>query len=189
MEDPTQYHFNSFNVHANENPSTSMTNSIFTRENYHAWWRYEKAVPNVVRADESSNFGNERGVLCFDPLSEFVVHGPLGLQVLGWICVSVSVSVFAAPLSIVTQVVRTKSVEFMPFNLSFNLTLSAIMWFGYGLFLKDICIALPIVLGFVLDLLQMLLFIIYRKRNNKTNTMNEFSRSTKKHCCNKPAGS
>ncbi|ESW11093.1 hypothetical protein PHAVU_008G001100 [Phaseolus vulgaris] len=104
-------------------------------------------------------------------VTNFIVHGPLRVQVLGWICVSVSVSVFAAPLSIVAQVVRTKSVEFMPFNLSFTLTLSAIMWFGYGLFLKDICIALPNVLGFVLGLLQMLLYTIYRKGNKKGNTM------------------
>ncbi|XP_027349048.1 bidirectional sugar transporter N3-like [Abrus precatorius] len=104
-------------------------------------------------------------------VTHFAVHGPLRVQVLGWICVSISVSVFAAPLSIVAQVVRTKSVEFMPFNLSFTLTLSAIMWFGYGLFLKDICIALPNVLGFVLGLLQMLLYIIYRKGNKKTNAM------------------
>lgn len=101
-------------------------------------------------------------------ITQFAVTHPYQVQALGWICVAVSVTVFAAPLSIVAQVIKTRSVEFMPFTLSFFLTLSAIMWFAYGLFLKDICIALPNILGFVLGLIQMLLYAIYKNCAKKS---------------------
>ncbi|KAL0905206.1 hypothetical protein M5K25_027394 [Dendrobium thyrsiflorum] len=84
------------------------------------------------------------------------------LQVLGWICVGFSVCVFAAPLSIIRLVIRTKSVEFMPFSLSFFLTLSAVVWFSFGLFSRDIYVALPNVLGFSFGAVQMVLYIFYK---------------------------
>ncbi|OIT26170.1 bidirectional sugar transporter sweet14 [Nicotiana attenuata] len=66
------------------------------------------------------------------------------------------------------QVIKTKSVEYMPFLLSFFLTLSAVMWFFYGLLRKDYNIAIPNVLGFTLGVLQMVLYVIYKNAKKVT---------------------
>ncbi|XP_059642376.1 bidirectional sugar transporter SWEET14-like [Cornus florida] len=95
-------------------------------------------------------------------LTHFLAKGPTCAIIVGWICLVFSLCVFIAPLCIVRQVIRTKSVEYMPFLLSFFLTLSAVMWFFYGLLIKDFNIAIPNVLGFTFGILQMILYVMYK---------------------------
>eukprot|EP00257_Ricinus_communis_P019664 XP_015578718.1 bidirectional sugar transporter N3 isoform X2 [Ricinus communis] len=105
---------------------------------------------------------NFAGFLAIVALTRFFAKGSSRLHIVGWFCVAVSAVLFAAPLSVIRLVVRTKSVEFMPFTLSLFLTLSAIMWLLYGVLLKDLYIALPNIFGLVFGAIQMVLYVIYR---------------------------
>ncbi|KAJ4785783.1 Bidirectional sugar transporter SWEET [Rhynchospora pubera] len=93
----------------------------------------------------------------------FLSHGINRATILGWICVTFSVSVFAAPLSIIRLVIRTRSVEFMPLPLSCFLTASAVCWGLYGAFSHDLYIAMPNVLGFLFGVGQIVLYLYYRR--------------------------
>ncbi|XP_047964197.1 bidirectional sugar transporter N3-like isoform X2 [Salvia hispanica] len=118
-----------------------------------------------ARAQAAKILGAMMGLLfLIFAVTFFVFEGHTRAKVVGWVCVALSICVFASPLIIIAKVVKTRSVEYMPFLLSFFLTLNAVMWFGYGLCKKDYYVALPNVGGFCLSMIQMLVYLIYRNK-------------------------
>ncbi|KAJ0643158.1 putative SWEET sugar transporter [Helianthus annuus] len=102
-------------------------------------------------------------------LTQFLASGVTRGVIVGWICLVFSLCVFVAPLGVLRQVIKTKSVEYMPILLSVALTLSAVMWFFYGLLLGDFNIAIPNVLGFIFGIIQMILYLIYKNQKPVTH--------------------
>lgn len=100
-------------------------------------------------------------------LTYFFIQPPKRVEVLGGINLLLSFIVFVAPLSIIKKVIQTRSVEFMPFWLSFFLSLSAVMWFFYGFLSKDVYVAVPNILGFLFGIIQMVLYAIYKNCASK----------------------
>ncbi|XP_076882284.1 bidirectional sugar transporter N3-like [Bidens hawaiensis] len=107
------------------------------------------------------------GLIVFS--TQFFAHGVARGVIVGWICLVFSLCVFVAPLGVLRQVIKTKSVEYMPILLSVALTLSAVMWFFYGLLLGDFNIAVPNVLGFTFGIIQMILYYKYKYKKPVSN--------------------
>ncbi|EEF30443.1 bidirectional sugar transporter SWEET16 [Ricinus communis] len=86
------------------------------------------------------------------------------IDVAGFFCVFFSMAAYGSPLSAMKTVITTKSVEFMPFLLSFFLFINGGVWTLYAILAKDWFIGLPNGTGFGLGTAQMILYAIYYKR-------------------------
>ncbi|GFS37554.1 nodulin MtN3 family protein [Actinidia rufa] len=78
-----------------------------------------------------------------------------------------SIVMYASPLSVVRMVIKTKSVEFMPFFLSLFVFLCGTSWFIYGLLGRDPYVAVPNGFGCGLGTVQLILYAIYRDKKPK----------------------
>lgn len=100
-------------------------------------------------------------------VSVFALHGKTRRYFCGFAAAIFSVIMYGSPLSIMRTVIRTKSVEFMPFFLSLFVFLCGTSWFVFGLLGNDPFVYVCNGFGSVLGALQLILYSIYRKNKGQ----------------------
>ncbi|XP_030547020.1 bidirectional sugar transporter SWEET16-like isoform X2 [Rhodamnia argentea] len=93
------------------------------------------------------------------------IHGDMRVTVVGILCAGLTIGMYAAPLTAMRTVIKTKSVEYMPFFLSFFLFLNAGVWSTYAVLVKDFYIGVPNGIGFILGSAQLILYSIYKNKS------------------------
>ncbi|KAL8198107.1 hypothetical protein R6Q57_024308 [Mikania cordata] len=99
-------------------------------------------------------------------VSVFGLSGETRRGFCGYAAAVFSVIMYASPLSIMRTVIRTKSVEFMPFFLSLFVFLCGTFWFIFGLLGNDpflVCNGF----GSLLGALQLILYAMYKENDEQ----------------------
>uniref|UniRef100_A0A8R7K526 Bidirectional sugar transporter SWEET n=1 Tax=Triticum urartu TaxID=4572 RepID=A0A8R7K526_TRIUA len=78
-------------------------------------------------------------------VSMLVLHGPARKLLAGLAMTVFSICMYASPLSIMRMVIKTKSVEYMPFLLSLAVFLCGTSWFIYGLLGHDLFVTVSLI--------------------------------------------
>ncbi|KAK4729381.1 hypothetical protein R3W88_022369 [Solanum pinnatisectum] len=118
----------------------------------------------------------KRMKIFFIILSEIVFIGSLAILVItlvhchkkrstivGTICMVGNILMYASPLTIMKLVIKTESVEYMPFYLSFFSFLCSISWTAYAIVRVDFYLLTANVMGAMLGLAQLMLYATYYK--------------------------
>ncbi|KAG8363858.1 hypothetical protein BUALT_Bualt19G0066300 [Buddleja alternifolia] len=95
-------------------------------------------------------------------ITYFLMSGDMKINTIGFMCSGLNVIMYASPLSAMKTVVTRKSVEYMPFLLSFFLFLNGAVWTFYAVLVKDWFLGVPSGIGFVFGTVQVVLYAMYR---------------------------
>ncbi|CAL1406471.1 unnamed protein product [Linum trigynum] len=91
---------------------------------------------------------------------------PKRAMFVGLLCIIFNILMYAAPLTVMKMVIKTKSVKYMPFFLSLAGFCNGIVWTLYALLKFDINILIPNGLGSLSALVQLILYAIYYRTTN-----------------------
>ncbi|XP_019057072.1 PREDICTED: bidirectional sugar transporter SWEET16-like [Tarenaya hassleriana] len=102
---------------------------------------------------------------------QFMMEGETRINAAGFMSLTFSMVCYGSPLSAMKTVVTTKSVEYMPFLLSFFLFINGGVWTTYAFLTADWFIGIPNGVGFLLGTAQMVLYATYWKPKPKHTSL------------------
>ncbi|KAM3704756.1 hypothetical protein ACB098_03G029300 [Castanea mollissima] len=115
-------------------------------------------------------------------LTHFLLHGDTKIDVIGFLCAGLNIVMYASPLAAMKTVVTTKSVEYMPFLLSFFSFLNGGIWTFYAVLVKDFFLGVPNGAGLLLGAAQLVLYFIYRNPNSSNKVSNDLEDQLQNEC-------
>ncbi|XP_061992862.1 bidirectional sugar transporter SWEET17-like [Rosa rugosa] len=95
------------------------------------------------------------------------LKGDVRINAIGFLSAGLNIIMYASPLAAMKTVVTTKSVEYMPFWLSFFFFLNGGVWLFYSWLEQDYFLGVPNGMGFLLGTVQLVLYCIYTKPAKK----------------------
>ncbi|XP_068662258.1 bidirectional sugar transporter SWEET16-like [Aristolochia californica] len=106
-------------------------------------------------------------------VTRLVIHGTLQVTVIGLLCVGLTTVMYASPLAAMKTVITMRSVEYMPFFLSFSLFINGGIWTFYSVLERDIFVGVPNGTGFVFGVVQLILYATYRNAKRAGSRIEE----------------
>lgn len=100
-------------------------------------------------------------------VTQLALEGEARINAIGLLGAGLNIIMYGSPLAAMGTVVRSKSVEYMPFFLSFFIFLNSGVWTLYAFLFDDYFLGVPNGTGVLLGLIQLILYGMYR--NSKTS--------------------
>ncbi|KAG4990494.1 bidirectional sugar transporter SWEET17-like isoform X1 [Glycine soja] len=102
-------------------------------------------------------------------ITQLALEGETRSGAVGVMGAGLNIVMYSSPLSVMKTVVTTKSVEYMPFLLSFFFFFNGAVWLLYAVLVRDVILGVPNGTGFLLGAMQLVLYAIYRNGKRVSN--------------------
>ena len=85
-------------------------------------------------------------------------------SIIGKICNGTSIVVFLSPIQLIYRVIKEKNYFLIPIYTAYVSFIASSCWVTYGVFIKDIYVILPNIIGILLAIIQIIVYTNYKRK-------------------------